>query len=633
LWTAAIVPAHGEDQPSRGREEPATKMAPLDIEDLEMFVAQQRVRPTAPAPRPAAPVPVARSHDALYTVVHVEFSTAAACRDYKPPQGAAILCRHGRFADLFADATRKGLLDDIAQPATVRWLDLGPTVRIPPPPRENDLGERSRAFEPIVRGGLDGLTGKGVVIAVLDTGLDFRHKDFITVDEDGRPTSRLLYFWDTLTPPAGSGKPGAKAPLSYPNGASIGTLYSRDELTAELREPRGNIAVTDTNGHGTACAGIAAGNGNSLPEKRYAGVAPAADLVAVRIGSGPGLENTYLLNAICGWLDETFPDRCVVVSCSFGGHRGGHDGYLVSERHLNSRFPRDLKRRAICVAAGNDGERPAHGRLKLPAGQTKASLTWAATGNGLVQVYLDTDDIKDVKADVIGYPGARIRRFKHPLSGSYVLEVTYNQTEPGQLGGELELSSRSGKALDASAYLWTYSGEAGFIGRCRSKTCLIGSPGTASNAITVASYDFNDEFEQNGKIITLGFHGQRLTIGGISGYSSPGYPRLQKDIKPDFAAPGQYFAAPAVKSIAAASLDTSKAYRIFNGTSAATPYTAGVIALMMERKPELTFGEIKDRLKRNLSTDDKTGETPNVNWGYGKLDFKAVQAVLKGLQE
>ena len=145
--------------------------------------------------------------------------------------------------------------------------------------------------EEIVRGGASGMTGKNVIVAVIDTGIDFHHPDFITYDEQGKPTSRLLYFWDTTSETYGSGI-GQKAPVSYPNGTPIGTVYTRDDMNAELRSNNRHIASWDTDGHGTACAGIAAGNGNGSDGK-YKGVAPDADIIAVRVAypGDSGLSN------------------------------------------------------------------------------------------------------------------------------------------------------------------------------------------------------------------------------------------------------------------------------------------------------------------------------------------------------
>src|SRR5262249_2732564 len=152
----------------------------------------------------------------------------------------------------------------------------------------------------------------------------------------GRPTSRLLYLWDTTSSAFDSSGLGSKPPLSYPNGASIGTLYTRDQLTADLRSSSNRIPATDLNGHGTACASIAAGNGNNDRGQNGArrndtiGVAPEADLIAVRIGQADEtLENAYLLNSVVGWLDRIAGAQPMVISQSFGGHRGGHDGALI----------------------------------------------------------------------------------------------------------------------------------------------------------------------------------------------------------------------------------------------------------------------------------------------------------------
>src|SRR5262249_24297094 len=147
----------------------------------------------------------------------------------------------------------------------VVWIDVGTEVlRVPPPPRPIVTSEKARAAEKVVRGGFDGLTGKGVIVAVIDDGIDFRHKDFITLDKEGRPLSRILYYWDTYANPT-PGSPGTPAPLSYPNGTPIGVVYSREDLTAELRNSTNKIPSEGF--HGTACAGIAAGNGNTRTDR------------------------------------------------------------------------------------------------------------------------------------------------------------------------------------------------------------------------------------------------------------------------------------------------------------------------------------------------------------------------------
>ena len=128
------------------------------------------------------------------------------------------------------------------------------------------------------------MTGRGVAIAIVDSGIDFRNPDFITYDAEGRPTSRLLYLWDTTSDGFDSSGLGSKAPLSYPNGSSIGTLYTREQLTAELRSTVKRIPATDLNGHGTACAGVACADGNF----GASGVAPKARLIPIRLASGLG---------------------------------------------------------------------------------------------------------------------------------------------------------------------------------------------------------------------------------------------------------------------------------------------------------------------------------------------------------
>jgi subtilisin family serine protease len=120
-------------------------------------------------------------------------------------------------------------------------------------------------------------------------------------------------------------------------------------------------------------------------------------------------------------------------------------------------------------------------------------------------------------------------------------------------------------------------------------------------------------------------------------------------IKPEIIAPGQVFTASYARLTDGRALnsalpkdphgepywevDHSGRYVAFNGTSASTPYVAGVIALMMQKKPAITVGEIKSLLRGHASSNaETTGAVPNPLWGYGKLDIAAVRAVLHDLK-
>ncbi len=126
-----------------------------------------------------------------------------------------------------------------------------------------------------------------------------------------------------------------------------------------------------------------------------------------------------------------------------------------------------------------------------------------------------------------------------------------------------------------------------------------------------------------------------MKVGEMSSYSSPGYRRMGSAVKPEVTSPGQWYTAPAPMNVAA-DRDTTGQYQQFNGTSAATPYTAGCVALLFQKKPTLTLGEIKSILQRSASpppaNSSHAGELPNPFWGYGKLDRVAVQKALNSIQ-
>jgi subtilisin family serine protease len=586
----------------------------------------------------------------IYDVLNVEFESARSCNSFNI-RGATVFNRFERFADVFVPMdTGSGSPGEavynavLSAPGAVAVEKVGRAVA--PPPVSVQPGPSTRQPpEQIVRGGLPPLTGKGVIIAILDSGVDFRNPDFITYDLAGRPTSRLLYLWDTSSNAYDATRSGTKPPLSYPNGASVGTLYSREQLTQDLRSPTPRIAATDLNGHGTACAGIAAGNGNNAPEKNFVkGVAPEADLIAVRLGSG-GFENAYAIGAICAWLDSIGGARPLVVSCSFGSHSTGHDGQSVEERQLNARFPLDRTGRALIIAAGNDGSNAIHSEINLAGKPAILDFTIRPSDplvtKGLISIYFATDDPTTLKTTAnppTRYLGCQLNKLTNQLRAFYLAET-------GE--GWIAVQETSGRPLVADAYIDGGGSVGLFVTRTSSATYdvaaisqseTIANPGTAANAITVGSYDWNDEFDSRGrKLSFLDPCGRAIQIGNLSCYSSLGYTRAGIK-KPEIAAPGQWYYASYAKTLDGAGVnpgrltpDTSGKYCMFNGTSAATPYVAGIVALMLQKKPAITFGEIRRLLEHHATRDSNTGPVPNIRWGHGKLDLRAVERILNAV--
>jgi subtilisin family serine protease len=616
---------------------------------LSVAAVGKTARSARPEANEAAARAKAQPEGAIYDVYHAMFQNKDDCQafakahsDY-PRQGIYVYDTFERFADLFVrpdqgtEETVKKLIED----AHGMWDEAGTAYA--PPPRAQLTPNKPRSEPERIFRGDKTLKGKGVIVAVVDTGIDYRHPDFI-VERNGKPVSRLLYFWDTTVQPSQE-KAGSRVPVKYPDGRPIGSIYTQEELTAVLQaaaaQPPVPISpeVGDVNGHGTACAGIAAGNGCSTPGREFAGVAPEADLIAVRIGgAGRGLNNAYLLSNIYGWIDQVARQRHqpVVISCSFGGAYGGHDGSLIGELQLDARLPLDRAGRALCAAAGNDGYEHLHAEAVLQGGDNKAVLAWKLHGDArsaLIDINYNTRTPADVHVEQ--QPGISIGWHRVKANG-------YVQTRVYATGsGQLTMVRTSKEPIALDAYI---SENAEFVPVEPpvkiTQNKLIDTPGSTANAITVGSYDWNDNFPlRAGLVLALNIQVRQgdsypwvaMEIGKISAYSSEGPCRLQAKgafVKPDIVAPGQYFVAPAARQLSYNGVLTQdRRYWAFNGTSAATPYVAGVIALMFEKNGTLTLRDIKTAFKEHATKNADVERYPDL-WGNGKLDGDAVRNIL-----
>lgn len=169
-----------------------------------------------------------------------------------------------------------------------------------------------------VQTGRDGLTGKGILVGIVDSGVDYFHPDFRNADG----SSRILRLWDQSIP----GKP--------PQGYVTGTEYTKEEIDEALvlgeTEGRRLVPSRDVSGHGTAVLGIAAGNG-TVSEGVNRGVAYESDLLVVKMGNAG--ENSFprtteLMEGIDYLIRQAVRmGRPIAINISFGNNYGSHEPY------------------------------------------------------------------------------------------------------------------------------------------------------------------------------------------------------------------------------------------------------------------------------------------------------------------
>ena len=257
------------------------------------------------------------------------------------------------------------------------------------------------------------LLGKEVLIGIVDSGIDYENSDFRNADG----TTRILALWDQTLQ---NGKP--------PQGYHIGTEFTSEQineaLRMEVREERYRIVPSrDTSGHGTAVAGIAAGNGRGSKNGKYRGAAPEAGLLIVKMGGAgeTGFPRTTQLMRGVDYIVRKAEElkKPVAINISFGNTYGSHDGTSLLERYLNTVSER--WKSVICVGSGNEGTTAGHA-----AGEYRKGM--------MTEVQLAVQQ--------------REKSFSLQIWKSYVDEVTITIVDPsGNHSGRLE--EKEGTLADA----------------------------------------------------------------------------------------------------------------------------------------------------------------------------------------
>ena len=227
-----------------------------------------------------------------------------------------------------------------------------------------------------------GVSGRGVTIAILDRGIDWQHPDFI--NDDG--TTRIKWMLDmsgfNLCDPANP------PPVEY----------SEAEINAAL-DGGPPLPFRDAVGHGTATAGTAAGNGRALPDRRYRGIAPAADLIIVKLTSegapahdGEPAETPFqgCIDDALDWLDAKLDllAQPAVAIINSGTQWGPIDGTSAVSRKIDEVFGADTPGRVMVIPSGDEGSLPNHSGADYDSlGETVIGISKASTAFAVMSAW------------------------------------------------------------------------------------------------------------------------------------------------------------------------------------------------------------------------------------------------------
>lgn len=478
--------------------------------------------------------------------------------------------------------------------------------------------------------------GTGVLVGIYDSGIDWKHPDFRKSDDQTK--SRIVSIWDqTLTAQAGE---------TAPAGFATGVEYTKAQIEDELDgTPTGFVRENDTNGHGTHVSGTAAGNGSAFTDKRHKGFSSDADIVFVKGGNG-SFPTTNTINALTYFKNvATALNKPIVVNMSIGGQSSAHDGTSSHEVAVNS-FTTSGAGRVVVISAGNDYGANLHRKVDIAAGAaqtynfTVASNTSAASvfsfimyanDNTPVTAKLTTPDGQQYTQNIStntahtilggGLTATMYNYWSNDNNKRYVQLVVTRTSGTTNVQGNYSLEITNNGTQQITAHGWLYSQGVQTTLQNGDNEYIVGSPGNASNAITVASYMGRPSWYSTGAYSTT------TPQESISSFSSQG-PRVDGVQKPDIAGSGQNVISSRSSNSAPAATDiiSGTNYYVKNqGTSMSSPGVAGAVGLLLQANPSLTAAQVKARLTANARMDGATGVVPNMRWGYGKLDiYKAV---------
>jgi minor extracellular serine protease Vpr len=494
--------------------------------------------------------------------------------------------------------------------------------------------------------------GKGSIVLIYDTGIDWRHIDFR--DPQDTTKSRILYIWDQTIDATGS--------EVKPNGFTYGVEYTKAQIEAEFTSsPPGFVRESDINGHGTHVAGTAAGNGNAI--SRFAGTAPEADIIVVKGGNNIFNDGPMIDGLTYAAAKATALGKPVVVNWSLGGMWGPHDATTPTAIAID----------AFCATAGHFQVHSA-GNSGLSTVPIHISGTIANGGSSTITIRVPAYTKKSGNYNdqvglflIFNSADSCTLTVHSPGNRTFALASgakTFTDSTEGTVTLENRVSADNGfrqltlwiedkdtlhvptngvwtLTMSAASGNVTYNGwlDPVYIGTNSSWTITMDNADNlmtvnescANNNLMVGSYFTRYSWPYYGTsagqyaYYTYNYNFGDL-IGQVSPFSSRG-PSRDGRTKPDLVAPGHYVISPmsSTGSYGSSFIHPSRMYAALSGTSMAAPNATGCAAVVLGRYPTMTANELKNLFISTANSDSAMGALPNNSYGSGKLSvFRAM---------
>ena len=499
-------------------------------------------------------------------------------------------------------------------------------------------------------------TGAGVIVGVIDSGIDFKHRDF----RNGDGTTRVVAIWDQRDTGA-AGSP--------PAGYAYGGVCTTAMINAGIAGDPAACTQKDTDGHGTHVAGIAAGNGQATGNGqlgfRMIGMAPSANFL---VANGNG--NARVLDAIA-WMKATAAalGRPLVINMSFGSYFGARDGTSNYETAMSNLAGPGV---ILVGAAGNEATAPirATGTITQGAGVTVGFTIPEASTSAELEVWYPGTNSYGVN---VAGPGCAATITVNPGETPGTVQTACGGVEFASTGVlannddrqiKVAIGSTNTSPLVKGAWKITLVGNV-VDGGSHPFSIVNGEDVTGpvfTDHIAPITTEILTDVSSSRRVIAVASYNTRTTwnsvngpstdassgaVSDISSFSSRGPRRNCSNLakcppimKPEVTAPGSKImaslTADKIKPAEASTIEADGVHYGSDGTSMATPHIAGAVALMLQQDPTMTPETVKARLYSTVQTNPFSTNlpafnpaapdvppNPNYTWGYGILDAAA----------